>query len=114
MKNVNLKPEKMRSLAKALPDSSRPFDDGLYRALDIYFKSCPASISELVSECMGSLLEDVCGMESSLLSFGAYGMRKIREIFKGNNSQSVASLAESMEAYIGRQPSSTLEDSQGG
>ncbi|XP_058104512.1 uncharacterized protein LOC131248299 isoform X3 [Magnolia sinica] len=38
MKNVNLKPEKMRSLAKALPDSSRPFDDGLYRALDIYFK----------------------------------------------------------------------------
>ncbi|XP_058088787.1 BTB/POZ domain-containing protein At3g44820 [Magnolia sinica] len=39
--DVNLKPEKMRSLAKALPESSRPFDDGLYRALDIYLKAHP-------------------------------------------------------------------------
>lgn len=36
--DVNLKPGKIRSLAVALPDSSRPFHDGLYRALDIYFQ----------------------------------------------------------------------------
>lgn len=36
--DVNLKPEKVRTLAVALPESSRPFHDGLYRALDIYFK----------------------------------------------------------------------------
>jgi hypothetical protein len=38
--DVNLKPGKIRSLAEALPESSRPFHDGLYRALDIYFKVC--------------------------------------------------------------------------
>ncbi|XP_050213172.1 BTB/POZ domain-containing protein At3g44820 [Mercurialis annua] len=37
--DVNLKPRKIRSLAEALPDSSRPLHDGLYRALDIYFKA---------------------------------------------------------------------------
>ncbi|CAL1404092.1 unnamed protein product [Linum trigynum] len=36
--DVNLKPGKIRSLAEALPESSRSFHDGLYRALDIYFK----------------------------------------------------------------------------
>lgn len=39
--DVNLKPGKIRSLAVALPDSSRPFHDGLYRALDIYFQAHP-------------------------------------------------------------------------
>ncbi|XP_044468911.1 BTB/POZ domain-containing protein At3g44820-like isoform X2 [Mangifera indica] len=39
--DVNLKPKKIRSLAVALPDSSRPLHDGLYRALDIYFKAHP-------------------------------------------------------------------------
>ncbi|KAJ8750375.1 hypothetical protein K2173_014290 [Erythroxylum novogranatense] len=39
--DVNLKPKKIRSLAEALPDSSRSLHDGLYRALDIYFKSHP-------------------------------------------------------------------------
>ena len=38
--DVNLKPGKIRSLAKALPESSRSLHDGLYRALDIYFKVC--------------------------------------------------------------------------
>lgn len=38
--DVNLKPEKMRALAQALPESSRSFHDGIYRALDIYFKVC--------------------------------------------------------------------------
>ncbi|KAK8489543.1 hypothetical protein V6N13_094612 [Hibiscus sabdariffa] len=39
--DVNLKPGKIRSLAEVLPDSSRTFHDGLYRALDIYFKAHP-------------------------------------------------------------------------
>lgn len=38
--DVNLKPEKIRSLAMALPESGRYLNDGLYRALDIYFKVC--------------------------------------------------------------------------
>ncbi|KAK7262218.1 hypothetical protein RJT34_29781 [Clitoria ternatea] len=39
--DVNLKPMKIRSLAEALPESSRSLHDGLYRALDIYFKAHP-------------------------------------------------------------------------
>ncbi|CAN1294517.1 BTB/POZ domain-containing protein At3g44820 [Linum perenne] len=39
--DVNLKPVKIRSLAEALPDSARTFHDGLYRAMDIYFKAHP-------------------------------------------------------------------------
>ncbi|KAJ0465077.1 putative BTB/POZ domain, NPH3 domain, NPH3/RPT2-like family protein [Helianthus annuus] len=36
--DVNLKPEKLHSLAQALPESSRSLSDGLYRAVDIYFE----------------------------------------------------------------------------
>ena len=36
--DINLKPEKMHSLLEALPESLRSLDDGLYGALDIYFK----------------------------------------------------------------------------
>ncbi|KAF8397832.1 hypothetical protein HHK36_016757 [Tetracentron sinense] len=39
--DVNLKPEKIRSLGEVLPESSRSLHDGLYRALDIYFKAHP-------------------------------------------------------------------------
>ncbi|KAK4409031.1 BTB/POZ domain-containing protein [Sesamum angolense] len=39
--DVNMKPGKVRSLAEALPESSRSLHDGLYRALDIYFKAHP-------------------------------------------------------------------------
>uniref|UniRef100_A0A1D1Y7S6 BTB/POZ domain-containing protein At3g44820 n=1 Tax=Anthurium amnicola TaxID=1678845 RepID=A0A1D1Y7S6_9ARAE len=39
--DVNLKPEKMRALAEAFPASLRSLNDGLYRALDIYFKAHP-------------------------------------------------------------------------
>ncbi|KAL5081854.1 hypothetical protein RYX36_010275 [Vicia faba] len=39
--DVNLKPGKLCSLAQALPESSRSLHDGLYRALDIYFKAHP-------------------------------------------------------------------------
>ncbi|KAK1409973.1 hypothetical protein QVD17_36504 [Tagetes erecta] len=37
--DVNLKPERLRSLAQALPESCRSLNDGLYRALDVYFES---------------------------------------------------------------------------
>lgn len=36
--DVNLKLPKFQSLAAAVPDFSRPLDDGLYRAIDIYLK----------------------------------------------------------------------------
>ncbi|KAK4792493.1 hypothetical protein SAY86_022928 [Trapa natans] len=39
--DVNLKPRKIRTLAEALPQSSRTLYDGLYRAVDIYFKAHP-------------------------------------------------------------------------
>lgn len=39
--DVNLKPDKIRLLAESLPESSRSLHDGLYRALDIYFKEHP-------------------------------------------------------------------------
>ncbi|XAR60080.1 hypothetical protein NMG60_11033320 [Bertholletia excelsa] len=39
--DVNLKPGKLRALAEALPESSRSLHDGLYRAVDIYFKAHP-------------------------------------------------------------------------
>nr|XP_043634283.1 BTB/POZ domain-containing protein At3g44820-like [Erigeron canadensis] len=39
--DVNLKPEKIHSLAEALPQSSRSLNDGLYRAVDIYIEAHP-------------------------------------------------------------------------
>ncbi|KAL8204767.1 hypothetical protein R6Q57_010390 [Mikania cordata] len=39
--DVNLKPEKIKSLAEMLPESARSSNDGLYRALDVYFKAHP-------------------------------------------------------------------------
>lgn len=37
--DANLKPEKFYNLAISLPDQARLFDDGLYRAVDIYLKA---------------------------------------------------------------------------
>ncbi|CAN6459917.1 unnamed protein product [Victoria cruziana] len=37
----NLKPEKFYELAVALPDHARVYDDGLYRAIDVYLKAHP-------------------------------------------------------------------------
>nr|GMD51806.1 BTB/POZ domain-containing protein At5g66560 [Ipomoea batatas] len=37
----NLKPEKFCELAVSLPDQARLFDDGLYRAVDVYLKAHP-------------------------------------------------------------------------
>ncbi|XP_078446319.1 phototropic-responsive NPH3 family protein [Wolffia australiana] len=39
--DANLKPPKFQSLASAVPDYARPLDDGLYRAIDIYFEAHP-------------------------------------------------------------------------
>ncbi|XP_022751337.1 BTB/POZ domain-containing protein At5g66560-like [Durio zibethinus] len=39
--DVNLKPEKFYNLANSLPDQARNFDDGLYRAVDLYLKAHP-------------------------------------------------------------------------
>lgn len=36
--DANLKPEKFYNLAISLPDQARNFDDGLYRAVDLYLK----------------------------------------------------------------------------
>ena len=36
--DANLKPDKFYELAIALPDNARLFDDGLYRAVDVYLK----------------------------------------------------------------------------
>ncbi|CAI0458542.1 unnamed protein product [Linum tenue] len=37
----NLKPDRFYKLAVSLPDQARLFDDGLYRAVDVYLKSHP-------------------------------------------------------------------------
>ncbi|KAL6572886.1 hypothetical protein OROHE_002362 [Orobanche hederae] len=37
--DANLKPEKFYDLAISLPDRARMFDDGLYRAVDVYLKA---------------------------------------------------------------------------
>ncbi|XP_073128034.1 BTB/POZ domain-containing protein At5g03250-like [Henckelia pumila] len=39
--DVNLGLEKFFSLAAAIPDYSRPLDDGIYRAIDVYLKAHP-------------------------------------------------------------------------
>ncbi|KAJ0717190.1 putative NPH3 domain-containing protein [Helianthus annuus] len=36
--DTNLKPEKFLELAFALPEQARVYDDGLYRAVDVYLK----------------------------------------------------------------------------
>ncbi|KAL3620157.1 hypothetical protein CASFOL_035069 [Castilleja foliolosa] len=54
--DVNLKPGKVRSLAEALPESSRTLHDGMYRALDIYFKAHP-SLSDKERENLCSIID---------------------------------------------------------
>ncbi|KAI4314906.1 hypothetical protein L6164_027769 [Bauhinia variegata] len=39
--DANLKPEKFYNFAISLPDQARLFDDGLYRAVDVYLKAHP-------------------------------------------------------------------------
>ncbi|WOK91671.1 BTB/POZ domain-containing protein [Canna indica] len=44
--DANLKPDKFCDLALALPDHARVFDDGLYRAVDVYLKAHPKITEE--------------------------------------------------------------------
>ncbi|KAI3985937.1 hypothetical protein MKX01_039019 [Papaver californicum] len=44
--DANLKPNKFIDLAMALPDHARLFDDGLYRAVDVYLKAHPCVTDE--------------------------------------------------------------------
>ncbi|MCL7029418.1 hypothetical protein MKW94_008641 [Papaver nudicaule] len=44
--DANLKPDKFIDLAMALPEHSRLFDDGLYRAVDVYIKAHPCVTEE--------------------------------------------------------------------
>ncbi|KAJ0973473.1 hypothetical protein J5N97_021432 [Dioscorea zingiberensis] len=67
--DANLKPDKMLSLMEALPGSLRHLHDGLYRALDIYFKAHPwLSQSEREQLCnsidYGRLSIDACAHAS--------------------------------------------------
>ncbi|KAD4178794.1 hypothetical protein E3N88_27385 [Mikania micrantha] len=39
--DANLKPEKFLELAFALPETTRLYDDGLYRSVDVYLKAHP-------------------------------------------------------------------------
>ncbi|KAF3774962.1 BTB/POZ domain-containing protein [Nymphaea thermarum] len=52
----NLKPEKFYNLAVALPDHARVYDDGLYRAIDVYLKAHPW-ISDEEREKICSLID---------------------------------------------------------
>uniref|UniRef100_A0A1D1YBM7 BTB/POZ domain-containing protein At5g66560 n=1 Tax=Anthurium amnicola TaxID=1678845 RepID=A0A1D1YBM7_9ARAE len=52
--DANLKPDKFCDLALALPDHARVYDDGLYRAVDVYLKAHPR-MTELERE-------KVCGV----------------------------------------------------
>lgn len=53
--DVNLKPSKFQALAEALPDYSRPSDDGLYRAIDVYLKA-HSWLSELEREMVCKIM----------------------------------------------------------
>lgn len=54
--DANLKPEKFSSLALSLPDQARLFDDGLYRAVDVYLKA-HSWISELEREMICRVMD---------------------------------------------------------
>lgn len=54
--DVNLKPSNFQSLAAIVPEYARPLDDGLYRAIDIYFKSHPC-MKEPEKEALCKLLD---------------------------------------------------------
>ncbi|CAI9777469.1 unnamed protein product [Fraxinus pennsylvanica] len=52
--DVNLQPEKFCQLAVSLPEYARLFDDGLYRAVDVYLKAHPLT--------MEAEREKICGI----------------------------------------------------
>ncbi|XP_028768348.1 BTB/POZ domain-containing protein At5g66560-like isoform X2 [Neltuma alba] len=54
--DANLKPERFYNFAHSLPEQARLFDDGLYRAIDIYLKAHPRT-SEAERERICGLLD---------------------------------------------------------
>ncbi|XP_066331647.1 BTB/POZ domain-containing protein At3g50840-like [Miscanthus floridulus] len=54
--DANLKPDKFCDLAWALPDDARVYDDGLYRAVDIYLKAHPG-LSEEEKEKVSGVMD---------------------------------------------------------
>ncbi|KAG0467239.1 hypothetical protein HPP92_018819 [Vanilla planifolia] len=44
--DANLRPEKFCEIALSLPDHARVYDDGLYRAVDVYLKAHPGMTEE--------------------------------------------------------------------
>ncbi|XP_028763977.1 BTB/POZ domain-containing protein At5g66560 [Neltuma alba] len=54
--DANLKPEKFYNFALSLPNQARLFDDGLYRAVDVYLKAHPR-ISEAEREKICGVLD---------------------------------------------------------
>lgn len=54
--DANLKPDKFHELAVSLPEHSRLFDDGLYRAVDVYLKAHPW-VSESEREKICSVMD---------------------------------------------------------
>lgn len=54
--DANLKPDKFYVLAVSLPEHARLFDDGLYRAVDVYLKAHPW-ISEVERERICSVMD---------------------------------------------------------
>ncbi|KAG6471392.1 BTB/POZ domain-containing protein At5g66560-like [Zingiber officinale] len=53
--DANLKPDKFCDLALALPDQARAFDDGLYRAVDVYLKAHPRMSDEERERVCGAM-----------------------------------------------------------
>lgn len=54
--DVNLKPDKFQSIAECLPSYARLYDDGLYRAIDIFLKAHPW-LTETERERICSILD---------------------------------------------------------
>ena len=71
--DANLKPDKFCDLAWALPDGARVYDDGLYRAVDIYLKV--RGQRALVTLSLADL-RDIVGADACL--FGCYPRRLIQ------------------------------------
>ncbi|KAL5715076.1 hypothetical protein ACHQM5_016954 [Ranunculus cassubicifolius] len=53
--DANLRPQKFIDLAVVLPDQARSFDDGLYRAVDVYLKAHPSVTEEEREQISGVL-----------------------------------------------------------
>jgi hypothetical protein len=67
--DANLKTDKFCDLAWALPDSARVYDDGLYRAVDIYIKvkeHILNVVSIFAAQCRCSEVAVLCAGSSSI------------------------------------------------